>query len=145
MLPNPNYFFRINNKVLFTTYFNDTIWDITTMTKNPAIIFSLENKLMDYDKFVNLNNKNHDRAMQESEKMYKLDIVESDSLIVAYMANYQNMDTKIYSYNKVNKTILNYGRARIYDDLHGSHWLSLYAIQNNKIICFEDYNDLKKI
>jgi hypothetical protein len=144
IIPNDNYFFRINERVLFTTYTNDTIWDITSMAKQPAIIFNLNDKLLNYDDQLKLGFNNPEKYMNEFEKHYKLDLVQSDSLIFVYTANYHNSDAKLYSYNKMRGKIQNFGKNRIYDDLHGSQSLTLYAIQNNKIICFEDYSDLRK-
>ena len=141
-----SYLFKCQERLLFTNFLSDTIWDITNKKKEPAIIIeSNENKIAQATPTEITDNgiKNYEKQWKEA---VQFNFVCGDSLILIHQNpnTYEKSRAAFFIFNKFTREITRHSRFRIHDDLHGNVTFRGFGIQNNKLFSFVDYEDIQK-
>ncbi len=135
------YLVKTNDQLLYKNYRNDTIWDISSKEKKPAIIFNLKEKLLPDKLQVEYTNN----LFQEKAKPYqRINIMQTDSFVFILQRGWvPSKQTLFFVYNRATKEIKQYKRPVIYDDIIGNIRLGIFFYFDNTIFSFVDYNDIK--
>ena len=138
------FFFSEKDRTLFTTYRNDTIWDITSKVATPAYIFNLKDKLLPDSKQVEYSNGDFKKLAANTANYQKLDMFPIDSKNLLLQRSWSNKKSSLYLHNKKDNAIIKYENTNIYDDLTGGIYLDPSISINNKIICITDAIEILK-
>lgn len=137
------YLIKSNGRVLFKDYKNDTIYEISSREKTPAIIFNLKEKLLPD----NLQVENFDVGNVPDERIkpfQRINILETDSFVFVLQRSWIDTSQKplFFVHNRSTKKTVQYTKPVIYDDIHGGMELPLFFYFDNTIISMVDYTDI---
>jgi len=135
------YLIKNNNQLLFKDYKNDTIWDISSKEKKPAIIINTKEKLLPDHLQVEYT---HELFMEKAKNYYRLNFMQTDSSVFIIQRNWAGFSKlSFFVYNMVNKETKQYRKPVIYDDISGNTELPLFFYFDNTVFSFVDYFDIK--
>lgn len=138
------FFVRTNEQLFFKDYRNDTIWDISSKKKEPAIIFNLKEKLLpdhlQFEKFgANI-------PFNKMKPYQRVNFVRTDSFHLVLQRSWSPNPylRTLFVHNRITNEIKQYKKPVIYDDITGHRNLKIFYYFNNTIISFIDYSDICK-
>jgi len=135
------YLVKTNDQLLYKNYRNDTIWDISSKEKNPAIIFNLKEKLLP-DKLQVEYTKN--LFLEKAKPYQRINIMQTDSFVFILQRSWvPSKPSLFFVYNRATKEIKQYKRPVIYDDITGNINLGIFFYFDNTIFSFVNFNDMK--
>jgi len=140
------YLIKTNNQLLFKDYRNDTIWDISSKEKNPAIIFNLKEKLLPDHLQIENFDVGKVKVLNEKMKPYqRINIMPTDSFVFILQRSWTDVSKPplFFVHNRAIKETTQYKRPVIYDDISGNIELPLFFYFDNTIFSLVDYFDIK--
>ncbi len=120
--PTQYYFQESMNKLLFTNYMTDTIWNVTGAKKEAEYIFNLDEKLLPWDMQVEYFNGDFDRFYKEIANYHRINAkkVLDFVLILQHNWNKDGIDLNtIYLHNTKEDLTKAYDGKFIFDDIIG--------------------------
>jgi len=119
------YLYKGQDRLLFTNYVNDTIWNISTGKKTPEIILSPKNLLLPWTKQVEYYNGDFEKAQKQSETYQMFNIMETTSNLFLFQKGWQKQKLNaIYIHDlKANRT-RKFESPYIFDDIIGRQNIS---------------------
>ncbi len=129
------YLIKSNDQILFTNYRNDTIFEINSVKKNPAIIFNLKKKLLPDDlQYENI--RDNEIYENKASPYQRVNFMQTDSFLFILQRSWTDTKTpqQFYTYNRNTNDLKQYTHPFIQDDMVINTILPISFYANNKII-----------
>lgn len=113
------YFQVSKNKLLFSTYFSDTIWNISNGEQKAAYILNLKDKLLPYEVLIkSYHEQNFEKFTKQAANYQKVNLFEGqNTLFVFQKAWNDNNLNAIYTHDFETDITKKYTAPYIYDDM----------------------------
>lgn len=143
-----NTYFQISNdKLLLTSYFNDTIWNVDGGTKKAVYVFDIGDKLLQRKVLVKYDG-NLDRFLKTAAENQKINILENKHNLYIFRKTWTDNDLNaIYIHNFKSCVTKKYSGPYVYDDLVGGLKLKIESemqCSSNSIISFINAMNLQE-
>ncbi|HYQ56966.1 MAG TPA: 6-bladed beta-propeller, partial [Draconibacterium sp.] len=142
------YLVKSGSQLLFKTYNNDTIFDITEKERKPAIILNFGNKLLpDHLTFENVQDNNKFKKVAGS--YLRFNLLQTDSFVYIIKRGYDRLKigTSLSVYNRNTEEVKEYQTGHIKDDYKGDAPLMsfMYSATNpNTLVTLYPYGMVKQ-
>jgi hypothetical protein len=126
------YFQKTTTDLLFNTYTNDTIWNITGKGKKVALLLNKTEKFLPKNKQIEFCNGEFQRWEKMVKAYHLVQLVPFSSCMLIFQKRW--MDTKcdaIYLRDFKTNSTKRYYTSTIYDDIVGNQPMSYYSFTNS--------------
>lgn len=144
------YFQTSYNKILFSNYFNDTIWNIAGSKEKAAYITNLKTSLLpnriltDY-----AQNGDFNKFLEKASSYNKINILETENKIFIFRKTWTDNDLNaIYVYDINTNSTMKYSAPFIYDDILSGMKLKVkseYCTSNSLVSVISPIEVLKEL
>jgi hypothetical protein len=118
--PSDNFFQPSENKLLFSNYKSDTIWNLSGRKKRAEYILNLKDKLLPWHMQVEYYNGDFQKYKKDVAPYQKINLIETSNCLFLLQKSWAKRDLNIiYIHNFSNKTTMAYEGKYIYDDILG--------------------------
>ena len=113
------YFQKNGNKLLFTNYFCDTVWNISNGQLKADYIFNLKDKLLPYNILQDCyQSQDFDKFMKRAAKFHKINLLEGKNQLFIFQKTWVDNDLNaIYTHDFATEVTKKYTGQFIYDDM----------------------------
>lgn len=136
------YLNKTNGNLLFYNYLTDTVWDITTKEKQPAIVFNLNEKLLPETLFPE-NYHDYDAWKEKSSQYLRVNFMQTDSFTFILQRPWARSLSSFFVYSRKTSDIKKYELSVIYDDISGHRPVIIWTCIDNSIIAVLNYGSLQ--
>ena len=131
------YFQVSGDKLLFSNYFNDTVWNVSNGEHKAAYVFNLKDKLLPHEVLSKIyHDHDYDKFNKLAANYQKVNLLEGKNILFIFQKTWTGNDLNaIYTHTFDTGITQKYTAPHIYDDMLSGMKLSI----NQKIQCSEKF------
>ena len=116
------YFQVSGNKLLFSNYFNDTVWNVSNGEKKAAYVFNLKDKLLPHEVLIkSYHDQDVDKFTKQAANYQKVNLFEGKNKLFIFQKTWAGNDLNaIYTHTFDTGITQRYTAPYIYDDMLSS-------------------------
>jgi hypothetical protein len=129
------YFYKGKDRLLFTNYLNDTIWNVSAGRKTPEVILSPQSILLPWTKQIEYSNGDFEKFEKQSEPYQMINVMETPSYLFLFQKGWQEQKlNSIYIHDLKTNQTHKFETAYIFDDMVARQNLSPMYFTEDYII-----------
>jgi hypothetical protein len=124
-----NYLQKTSTGLLFNSFLSDTIWNISSIKKEPAYVLHMKEKLLPYEKQIEFSNGNFENFHKLANPYSLVHLIPFQSMMFVFQLHHtiyadDSGYDAIYLSNTKNSDLKRFNTSYIYDDLVSKQMLS---------------------